>query len=140
MLYSCIAATRRWKIPSSFQLCSGENLVDTGGRDWLLATRTLLRHTPFLVLPRLPWINYARYLHTKRPGKIKNTNSERGRHPPVAPPPPPSPQPLLTRPRASSLFLPALFSRPRGSAIYPAAVFPEAVATLSHYSAGPPIL
>lgn len=56
---------------------SSTQAAGTRGRDWLLATRTLLRHTAFLFSPRLPWINYARYLHTKRCRKIKNTNSAR---------------------------------------------------------------
>lgn len=64
---------------------SGENLVDTGGRCTAEAGYSPHVHSsvmPFL-LPSFPLaclrsrINYARYLHTKRPGKIKNTNSER---------------------------------------------------------------
>jgi len=66
---------------------SGENLVDTENLysrprpGWLLATRTLLRHAVPVSPCLRSRINYARYLHTKRPGKIKNTNSEPGEHP-----------------------------------------------------------
>jgi len=69
---------------------SGENLVDTENLysrprpGWLLATRTLLRHAVPVSPCLRSRINYARYLHTKRPGKIKNTNSEPGERIPVA--------------------------------------------------------
>jgi len=62
---------------------SGENLVDTGDR--YTAEAGYSPHVHYSVMPFLfpphpclrSRINYARYLHTKRPGKIKNTNSER---------------------------------------------------------------
>lgn len=97
---------------------------------------------PLLPLP-LPClrsrINYARYLHTKRPGKIKNTNSER-----EAPRGPISS--VLSSlagliPRAAlSLASSLSFSTALRSFIYRLSLSPEAVPTLSHYSAGPPIL
>lgn len=100
---------------------SSTQAAGTRGRDWLLATRTLLRHPPFLFPPRYPWINYARYLHTKRPRKIKNTNSECGRYPPVAPPRSSSPSHSRSSCRTFSrareelplFFSPALFPSAR---------------------------
>lgn len=61
---------------------SGENLVDTSGQYTVEAGYSPHVHSfvmPFLypLLCRRSRINYARYLHTKRPGKIKNTNSDR---------------------------------------------------------------
>lgn len=126
--------------------------------------RLATRHTytppscPFLSLPpslslSLPClrsrINYARYLHTKRPGKIKNTNSEREapRGPVSSVPSSPSLASLRSRCTFSrrSELSPALSSsrvslHPTSFGHIPAVAFPEAVPTLSHYSAGPPIL
>lgn len=129
---------------------SGENLVDTGGRYTVEAGYS--PHVHSSVMPSLcplpcrrSRINYARYLHTKRPGKIKNTNSDR-----EAPPrlhlvrslTPRQPHPVLHT--FSRELSPALsFSRslrPTSFSHIPAVALPEAVLTLSHYSAGPPIL
>lgn len=62
---------------------SGENLVDIGGRYTAEAGYSPHVHSSVMPFPSPPFpclrsrINYARYLHTKRPGKIKNTNSDR---------------------------------------------------------------
>lgn len=139
---------------------SGENLVDIGGRYMTEAGYSPHVHssvTPPVPLPLPPpWINYARYLHTKRPGKIKNTNSERGGNTLTHLARSSSRSPLYTalslahqRARVSFLWrsavslclsFPPLFSSYPPRIYTGPAAFPEAVATLSHYSAGPPIL
>lgn len=137
-LRACIAATRRGsgRFHQVFSRSGGgENLVDRGGRG--ARSRLATRHTytppscrsypPSLSPSPLPCrrsrINYARYLHTKRPGKIKNTNSERAGGTPGGPhlvrsliPSSATLRAALSLPR--SLSLPLVLRAPRASTIY----------------------